>query len=414
VADYYALLSCTVRTAQRAYLADHFHDCPCVVAVVVGGTGIPDSRVVTEVPHVNQIDLNNALEHGHGLRFLVATGVIHNGEHQASLPGCENRLDYRRQEVGGRDQIDVGRTPLLEGQHHLHKIFQARGVTVAQLAYREVLAVDACHAAVSEEYGARTSPAGNGRFLTCVKTEAGNLQIRPGLTEAELTPGPGNSALSGAEHAAVQLRSEEVQSLVHVAAHPEIVGCPYLCPSDIRPPVPPNQYTVVAWPLLWGRMCPVWLRCVGMRSVVTPVTTSVIGAVSTFYSLLKHDIRCSAEGTPRPCTRSTCSVATAVGTNVPGGVGVGSVDRCTDGDVVCEPESLVLVVADSVSEPESSGLETETAGEYVTAVVCRMPKITESNVKCWNQGDVQSDTVLGLIVNDRQCEFSGCVTDKSD
>jgi hypothetical protein len=106
--------------------------------------------------------------------------------------------------MGRRNEINIVRSPLLEGEYPFGKPDRADGFAVPHMADGEILAEGAAQGAPGEEYGPRPFGPGNGRLFTPVKVRGSDTGEEPGGTDAGLAFYPVHPAGMGAEIAPLQ------------------------------------------------------------------------------------------------------------------------------------------------------------------------------------------------------------------
>src|SRR5215468_4971841 len=154
-----------------------------------------------EIGHVN---INDAVHPVNAFEAIVCRGVVHDRQTQPALDGDYQRFEDLRNDMLGRDKVDVVTTDALQIQHDLRELGGAHLRAFAELAGLEILAEHAAQIAPTEKDRARPVPAAQAIFLAKMRKRAGHTREPSAFTHADLVVEPVDLTVTRADFARAQ------------------------------------------------------------------------------------------------------------------------------------------------------------------------------------------------------------------
>ena len=151
------------------------------------------------------VDVDDAVHQLDGVERIVGAGVVDQRQAQAAFDRERQRFQDLRDDVLGRDEVDVVAAAGLQVEHHSRQLVGLDGVPLALPTGLVVLAEDAAQVAPAEEDGSGAAPAAQAVFFAEVREVAGYDSVAAGLADREPVGQAVDVAVARAERTIGQL-----------------------------------------------------------------------------------------------------------------------------------------------------------------------------------------------------------------
>src|SRR5215467_10994426 len=129
--------------------------------------GVPEFKI-------GHVDVHQAVHTLNAFKAVVGGSVVHEGQTQAPLDCDHERFENLRDNVLGRDEVDVVTTNSLQIEHDLRKFRRSHFRPFTKLAGLEILTKYATEIAPAKKDRARSVPPAQAIFLAKMRERAGH------------------------------------------------------------------------------------------------------------------------------------------------------------------------------------------------------------------------------------------------